>query len=400
MTESVRLPVARLKRFTVAPCPAPASAAAPCCAPPCPTMLAKSVPCSNRRYRPPALTSINSAFKSNILPGRLKVHGTGGRFYNRTAICLGNAGTAFRRWLTLAFGRQLSSAWRASYARTPHQRFGRCAECKRRCQAYLGRNTIRYFISANDKDNGERVIRLKNNVSAVSDRLLMALPLTRQARNRMVGNWFQTLYRHYFKTVAQFGVQVIWKLPRLQNSAVRRYHALNAASEAMPPRDPTSSWPVLLCRRARSGIGANLTLRRCRLCPRAGKNRGGHGLGRKTSSVSRPERAPSIRFDLDANHIPDAAMTLAIVALAYEQKPALRNIPVRGASKNRPHRRDGDELRKLGASRRRSRRFTSPPKRWHPTPSSAVTTTTAWRCVSRWFRCWAYPSSSTIRNAP
>lgn len=139
MTESVRLPAARLKPSTVA--------------------LPGSKSISNRTLLLAALSDnaceIHSLLKSDdtgrmlealdklgvgiehLAEGRLKVHGTGGRFPNRTAdLFLGNAGTVFRP-LTAALavnGRRLSSARRASYARTSHRRFGRCAaDCRRRC---------------------------------------------------------------------------------------------------------------------------------------------------------------------------------------------------------------------------------------------------------------------------
>ncbi|PPZ72146.1 hypothetical protein C5B26_13555, partial [Neisseria gonorrhoeae] len=58
------------------------------------------------------------------------------------------------------------------------------------------------------------------------------------------------------------------------------------------------------------------------VCADAGNadGRGGNQTG--CEEVGRAVQA----FDLDANHIPDAAMTLAIVALATRQTCTLRNI--------------------------------------------------------------------------
>ncbi|MGN6893281.1 3-phosphoshikimate 1-carboxyvinyltransferase, partial [Neisseria sp. P0015.S009] len=48
--------------------------------------------------------------------------------------------------------------------------------------------------------------------------------------------------------------------------------------------------------------------------------------GENFVEISRPADRKIQAFDLDANHIPDAAMTLAIVARATKQPCTLRNI--------------------------------------------------------------------------
>ena len=96
---------------------------------------------------------------------------------------------------------------------------------------------------------------------------------------------------------------------------------------------------------------------------------------------------PLKAIDLDCNHIPDAAMTLAVMAL-YADGPTHaaqhRQLARQG---NRPHRRHGD--RAAQARRRRSRKAPTscactPPAALAAGQPSTPTTTTASRCASRW----------------
>ena len=66
--------------------------------------------------------------------------------------------------------------------------------------------------------------------------------------------------------------------------------------------------------------------------------------------VSRPAGQTVRAFDIDANHIPDAAMTLAVVALAADGSSTLRNIASWRVKETDRIAAMAAELRKLGAT--------------------------------------------------
>ena len=93
------------------------------------------------------------------------------------------------------------------------------------------------------------------------------------------------------------------------------------------------------------------------------------------------------RSTLDCNHIPDAAMTLAVMALYADGTTRLTQHRQLARQGDRPHRRDGGRAAQARRHRRskaptssRSRRRTQLAARRRSTP----TTTTAWRCACRW----------------
>ncbi|MEL0542873.1 3-phosphoshikimate 1-carboxyvinyltransferase, partial [Neisseria gonorrhoeae] len=171
MTESVRLPAASLKPSTVA--------------------LPGSKSISNRTLLLAALSDnvceIHSLLKSDdtdrmlealdklgvqiehLAEGRLKVHGTGGRFPNRSAdLFLGNAGTAFRP-LTAALA-VLGGGYHLHGVPRMHERpIGDLVDALRIAGAdveYLGNEHYPPLHIGKRQDCGERVIPIKGNVSS------------------------------------------------------------------------------------------------------------------------------------------------------------------------------------------------------------------------------------------
>ncbi len=71
-------------------------------------------------------------------------------------------------------------------------------------------------------------------------------------------------------------------------------------------------------------------------------------LGPNWMQVRGPEDGLLRAFDLDLNHIPDAAMTLAVVALFCDGPCRLRNIASWRVKGNRPHRRHGHGTAQAG----------------------------------------------------
>ena len=89
-------------------------------------------------------------------------------------------------------------------------------------------------------------------------------------------------------------------------------------------------------------------------------------------------------------------------ALFADGPCTLRNIAQLAREGDRPHRRDGHraaQARRDGGGGRRLPRDHAARARSRPAPPSTPTTTTAWRCASRWPRWAACRCASTIRAA-
>jgi 3-phosphoshikimate 1-carboxyvinyltransferase len=104
-------------------------------------------------------------------------------------------------------------------------------------------------------------------------------------------------------------------------------------------------------------------------------------------------------IDMDMNHIPDAAMTIATAALFAKGTTTLRNIYNWRVKETDRLFAMATELRKVGAEVEEGR-ITSALLR--PRSSSllrsAPITTTVWQCASRWWRFPIRRSPSLIRN--
>lgn len=379
MTESVRLPAATLKPSTVA--------------------LPGSKSISNRTLLLAALSDnvceIHSLLKSDdtdrmlealeklgvqlefISEGRLKVHGTGGRFPNREAdLFLGNAGTAFRP-LTAALA-VLGGNYHLHGVPRMHERpIGDLVDALRTAGAdvqYLGNEHYPPLRIRERTDNGVRVIPIKGNVSSqFLTALLMALPLTGQAFEiEMVGELISKPYIDItLKLMAQFGVHVenqnyrLFKLP-----AGARYHA----PENLYVEGDASSASYFLAAGLLSGqpvrvtgIGTHSIQGDVAFARELEKIGADVTWGDHFIEVSRPAGRPIQAFDLDANHIPDAAMTLAVVALATGAPCTLRNIGSWRVKETDRIAAMAAELRKVGAT------VTEEPEAIHIVPPAALT---------------------------
>ena len=113
------------------------------------------------------------------------------------------------------------------------------------------------------------------------------------------------------------------------------------------------------------------------------------------------EQAPLHGIDMDMNHIPDAAMTIAVAALFAEGPTSIRNIyNWRVKETDRLHAM-ATELRKLGVEVEEGRDFitvTPPAQLKH----AAIDTYNDHRIAMcfRWWRCPIPPSPSMIRVVP
>lgn len=362
MTESIRLPASRLKPSTVA--------------------LPGSKSISNRTLLLAALSDnvceIRSLLKSDdtdrmlealdklgvkiefLEAGRLKVHGTGGAFPNREAdLFLGNAGTAFRP-LTAVLA-VLGGDYHLHGVPRMHERpIGDLVDALRIAGAdiqYLGNEGYPPLQIKAFADQGTRVIPIKGNVSSqFLTALLMALPLTGEAFEiHMVGELISKPYIDItLKLMAQFGVNVenddyrVFKIP-----ANARYHApevLHVEGDASSASyflgaGLISGAPIRV-----TGIGLNSIQGDVAFARELEKIGANVVWGDNFIEISRPEHQAVQAFDLDANHIPDAAMTLAVIALASGQPCSLTNIGSWRVKETDRIAAMATELRKVGAT--------------------------------------------------
>ncbi|MCF7528679.1 3-phosphoshikimate 1-carboxyvinyltransferase [Neisseria lisongii] len=362
MTEHIRLQAARLQSATVA--------------------LPGSKSISNRTLLLAALSDntceIRSLLKSDdtdrmlealeklgvqiehLSEGRLKVHGCGGSFPNREAdLFLGNAGTAFRP-LTAVLA-ILGGNYHLHGVPRMHERpIGDLADALAVAGAdvrYLGNPNYPPLQIGAYRSSGVRTIPIKGNVSSqFLTALLMALPLTGEAFEiEMVGELISKPYIDItLKLMAQFGVEVenrqyrSFKIP-----AGSRYHApevlhvegdASSASYFLAAGLLAENTPIRV-----TGIGLNSIQGDVAFARELEKIGADVVWGDHFIEVSRPTGRAVAPFDLDANHIPDAAMTLAVVALASGQTCTLKNIGSwRVKETDRIHAM-ATELRKLGA---------------------------------------------------
>lgn len=291
--------------------------------------------------------------------GRLKVYGTGGRFPNRSAdLFLGNAGTAFRP-LTAVLA-VLGGSYSLHGVPRMHERpIGDLVDALRIAGADVRYECRENYppLHINERtDSGVREIPIRGDVSSqFLTAILMALPLTGQAFEiRIVGELISKPYIDItLKLMARFGVNVanegyrVFKIP-----AGARYHA----PEHLYVEGDASSASYFLAAGLITGVPVRVT--------GIGRNsiQGDVAFARELEKigadvlwgddfieVSRPETRPVQAFDLDANHIPDAAMTLAVVALAADAPCTLRNIGSWRVKETDRIAAMAAELRKLGA---------------------------------------------------
>ena len=291
--------------------------------------------------------------------GRLKVYGTGGRFPNRSAdLFLGNAGTAFRP-LTAVLA-VLGGSYSLHGVPRMHERpIGDLVDALRIAGAdvrYEGRENYPPLHINERTDSGVREIPIRGDVSSqFLTAILMALPLTGQAFEiRIVGELISKPYIDItLKLMARFGVNVanegyrVFKIP-----AGARYHApehLYVEGDASSASYFLAAGLITGVPVCVTGIGRNSIQGDVAFARELEKIGADVLWGDDFIEVSRPETRPVQAFDLDANHIPDAAMTLAVVALAADAPCTLRNIGSWRVKETDRIAAMAAELRKLGA---------------------------------------------------
>lgn len=291
--------------------------------------------------------------------GGSSVHGCGGRFPQRQAdLFLGNAGTAFRP-LTAALA-LLGGDYRLHGVARMHERpIGDLVDALRQAGAtirYEGREGYPPLRINERQTGGQSRITVRGNVSSqFLTALLMALPLTGRAHEIEVqGELISQPYIDItLKLMAQFGVQVAHdshRLFRLPESA--RYHApatLHVEGDASGASYFLAAGLLAATPVRVYGIGRHSIQGDTAFAAELEKIGAAVEWGEHYIQVARRPGQRIRPFDLDANHIPDAAMTLAVVALAAGARCSLRNIGSWRVKETDRIAAMAAELRKLGA---------------------------------------------------
>ena len=309
------------------------------------------------RYMLAALQSLGVHIERHS--GGYTIHGCGGRFPQRQAdLFLGNAGTAFRP-LTAALALLGGDYHLHGVARMHERPIGDLVDALRQVGAtirYEGREGYPPLHIGERQAGGQRLITVRGNVSSqFLTALLMALPLTGQAHEIEVqGELISQPYIDItLKLMAQFGVQVAHdshRLFRLPETA--RYHApatLHVEGDASGASyflaaSLLAATPVRVY-----GIGRHSIQGDTAFAAELEKIGAAVEWGENYIQVARRPGQRIRPFDLDANHIPDAAMTLAVVALAAGARCSLRNIGSWRVKETDRIAAMAAELRKLGA---------------------------------------------------
>jgi 3-phosphoshikimate 1-carboxyvinyltransferase len=291
--------------------------------------------------------------------GSLDVHGCGGTFPVKSAeLFLGNAGTAFRP-LTAALALSGGSYKLSGVPRMHERPIGDLVDALRQLGAqieYLGNEGFPplQIHPAAIRPSGR--VSVRGEVSSqFLTALLMALPLTGgSATVEVVGELISKPYVEItLELMARFGVRVGregWRAFELP--AGSRY---SSPGELFVEGDASSASYFLAAGAIGGGPVRVLGVGRGSI---QGDVRFAHALeslgarvswGQNWIECSAPESGRLRAFDLDLNHIPDAAMTLAVVGLFADGPCRLRNIASWRVKETDRLAAMAAELRKVGA---------------------------------------------------
>ena len=309
-----------------------------------------------------ALTSLGVKLE-NFAPNAWRVTGCAGNFPNKQAdLFLGNAGTAFRPLTAaLAFS---NGQYRLHGVPRMHERpIGDLVDALTQAGAQVAYEANTGFPPLNitpAKVNVSQAIKIRGDVSSqFLTALLMALPLTgEQATIEVVGELISKPYIEItLNLMARFGVHVQregWQ--RFTIPANAKYMSLK---EIYVEGDASSASYFIAAGALAGdvtveGIG-NQSIQGDVKFAEAVKLMGGQVI--YGDNHIQTSQAPAIRaIDLDCNHIPDAAMTLAVMALfAQDDSDQARTTILRNIASWRVKETDriaamATELRKVGAT--------------------------------------------------
>jgi 3-phosphoshikimate 1-carboxyvinyltransferase len=288
-----------------------------------------------------------------------RVTGCGGDFPNKNAkLFLGNAGTAFRP-LTAALALSGGSYELSGVPRMHERPIGDLVDALRQLGAkieYLGNEGFPPLKISPAILSGE-VVKIRGDVSSqFLSGLLMALPLLNHSvKVKVVGELISQPYVDItLLMMAQFGVGV---LGDFYNSGVSAQEKHYQSPGTIYVEGDASSASYFLAAGAIGGgpvrvegVGADSVQGDKRFAEELRKMGAEIVMGPNWMEATGPKDGKLKAIDLDCNHIPDAAMTLAVAALFADGTTTLRNIASwRVKETDRIHAM-ATELRKVGAT--------------------------------------------------
>jgi 3-phosphoshikimate 1-carboxyvinyltransferase len=291
-----------------------------------------------------------------------RVHGCGGQFSNKNAeLFLGNAGTAFRP-LTAALALSDGHYTLSGVPRMHERPIGDLVDALRQIGANIECCENEGFpplkISP-AKIDVSKPIKIRGDVSSqFLTALLMGLPLTRmQAAIEVVGELISKPYIEItLNLMAKFGVHV-------QREGWQRFTIPENSSYVSSPEtygevyvegDASSASYFLAAGAiagsvAVNGLGAASIQGDIKFAEEIKRMGVNVDYGQNQVSASKGALNKLKAIDLDCNHIPDAAMTLAIMALFADGTTTLRNIASWRVKETDRIAAMATELRKVGA---------------------------------------------------
>ena len=309
----------------------------------------------------------------NFAENAWRVKGCGGNFPNKNAeLFLGNAGTAFRP-LTAALALSNGNYHLSGVPRMHERPIGDLVDALRQAGAeieYLANDSFPPLQISPAKLDLSGTIKIRGDVSSqFLTALLKALPLTGQATTiEVVGELISKPYIEItLNLMAKFGVNVQregWqRFTILANSSYQslgRYHVEGDASSAsyFLAAGAIGGGPVRVVGISKNSIQGDVKFAYALDPNIAQPLYTTTSLSCMSGQISwfdnyMESRAPAAgklkAINLDCNHIPDAAMTLAVLALFAEGTTTLKNIASWRVKETDRISAMATELRKVGA---------------------------------------------------
>jgi 3-phosphoshikimate 1-carboxyvinyltransferase len=286
-----------------------------------------------------------------------RVHGCAGNVHNKQAdLFLGNAGTAFRP-LTAALAFSNGDYQLSGVARMHERPIGDLVDALKQAGAnisYLGQPGFPPLKIAPAQANLSLPIKIRGDVSSqFLTALLMGLPLSKQqASIDVVGELISKPYIEItLNLMAKFGVQV--QRDGWQRFSIEANSVYTSPGQLCVEGDASSASyflaaGVIAGSVTVDGIGQHSIQGDVRFAEALSLMGGEISYGENHITAKKANRIKAI--DLDCNHIPDAAMTLAILALFADGTSTLRNIASWRVKETDRLTAMATELRKVGAS--------------------------------------------------
>ncbi len=293
----------------------------------------------------------------NFAENAWRVTGCDGNFPNKQAdLFLGNAGTAFRP-LTAALSLSNGDYHLSGVPRMHERPIGDLVNALRQAGAdisYLENEGFPPLQIAPAKLDLSQTIKIRGDVSSqFLTALLMALPLTKQSATiEVVGELISKPYIEItLNLMAKFGITV--QRDRWQRFTIPANSRYQSPKEIFVEGDASSASYFL----AAGAIAGEVTVSGVDFNSIQGDVKFADELQKLGVEICGANNAITAKktvkklqgFELDCNHIPDAAMTLAVLALFAEGTTTLKNIASWRVKETDRISAMATELRKVGA---------------------------------------------------